>query len=59
MIEHVPSGRALAIEQRHGITYCRRCGRVLVKDSDPSFVQTKPCRAVKVEMREVGPNVQV
>lgn len=49
-LEHV-EGERDAFEQRHGVTYCRRCGRLLTKDSDPDYRQTKPCRVVQVGLR--------
>ena len=39
-------------EVRHGITYCRRCGRMLSGDRRPGFVQVKPCRVVRITTRD-------
>jgi hypothetical protein len=53
--EHVPPSRdmpRLGVEIKFGISYCRRCGRLIAKDSDPSWVQPKPCQIVKVELRK-------
>lgn len=49
-LEHVPFPRN-AFHKKWGITYCRRCGRVLVKDKDPDFVQVKDCQVVRISLR--------
>lgn len=38
-------------EERTGCDYCRRCGRMLSKDRDPSWQQMKPCRVVRITHR--------
>jgi hypothetical protein len=50
-LEHLPSNRESKLEQQFGFTWCKRCGRVLVKDRDPDFVQTKPCKVVHIVLR--------
>jgi hypothetical protein len=48
--EHWPKERS-AQDDEWGVTWCRRCGRMLVKDRYPDWVQAKPCQIVKVVLR--------
>lgn len=49
-LEHVLPANRDPFEQRNGVTYCRRCGSVIVNDHYPDRV-AKPCRKVKIELR--------
>lgn len=49
-LEHIPYART-DWHEKWGVTYCRRCGRVLVKDRDPDFVQAKPCEVIRIGLR--------
>jgi hypothetical protein len=48
--EHVPPTQRSEFEIKHGITYCRRCGRVVVNDRYPDKA-VKPCERVHVGPR--------
>jgi len=39
-----------AFEQQNGVTYCRRCGYLVVSDRYPDKIP-KPCKVVKVGLR--------
>jgi hypothetical protein len=50
---HWPKERS-RLDEEWGCTWCRRCGRMLVKDRYPDWVQTKPCEVVRVTLRKAG-----
>jgi hypothetical protein len=49
-LEHVLPAVRDPLEQAHGVTYCRRCGSVVVNDRYPDRA-ARPCRKVKVTLR--------
>lgn len=53
-LEHIPPDETrprMEFEVMHGISYCRRCGRLMAKDSDPEWTTSKPCQLVRVGLR--------
>lgn len=41
-LPHRPADRN-AFERAHGVSMCRRCGRILEWDEHPGLVRVKPC----------------
>lgn len=52
-LEHIVHIERDENETRWGVTYCRRCGRVVVNDKYPDK-EVKPCRKVQIGFRSVS-----
>lgn len=53
--QHWHPGERNAHEQKTGLSWCRRCGRLLAADHNPEFKQTKPCQIVKIGLKTTHP----
>lgn len=50
-MSHVWPAERNDFERRFGVTYCRRCGRLVAIDKKPGWKQTRWCRVVRILTR--------